>query len=448
MIVDRGHPDEPEQDDPETLTLNMYDDAMPIHDNCLYHVLPKVLGYVAHDARHWTSSNITDFSLDKLYNCIEQSTVGRFPKALGLNYYEAQEASCEQWWVSTRGQESLVADPVDIPQLSRYYAQVISDRWPTDSDQSVGRPSGPEMPEDMTKTSLETLDGAARNSFIATTDNLTSDTTVEAVRSSPSHSYWESQMKADMPWLWDLPFDDLESCVNLNWHQIYRNLDRMATFGSPDAILGLVNRRRIWKVCNQLAVMYAAEIQTVIPYLPDRGTEDNLLRHSKSPYIPRFVAVCEETRIEKAKAILGPNPLIIDSGPLLLKSYWNSDDHLKGISVEMRGFPKRTFGLEASSGDTTKRIVIDRGDSIRGITVYVGEAIKGLDVSTVSAYYPFPNVLDGAYRAHLDGSDNSTLPISVRIATTMLKNNFTYWLGRDRESGTAGFISKRTLSSK
>jgi hypothetical protein len=89
-------------------------------------------------------------------------------------------------------------------------------------------------------------------------------------------SFWKRKLLIDMPWLWDLPPPGRER----NWFMIYQELRRQcfATTATKELehktnasnvqgrrdtslILGLANRRRIWKTCELLAVLYLQEIE-------------------------------------------------------------------------------------------------------------------------------------------------------------------------------------------
>ena len=65
-----------------------------------------------------------------------------------------------------------------------------------------------------------------------------------------------------MPWLWDLSTSQANtsdgSVGDVDWQKVYVDLRRRSHNGCPDSILGLVNRRRIWNVCRQIAGKYVA----------------------------------------------------------------------------------------------------------------------------------------------------------------------------------------------
>ena len=54
-----------------------------------------------------------------------------------------------------------------------------------------------------------------------------------------------------MPWLWDLELEDASS--NTNWRRLYFDLKGMGSYDSQTRVLGLVNRKRIWRICLPIA---------------------------------------------------------------------------------------------------------------------------------------------------------------------------------------------------
>lgn len=359
-----------------------YEDAIPSHVQCIHCILPKVLACEADKTGNWVQSSITDVDLDKFYNCVEESLHGRFPKTLGLDYYEAKEPSREQWWCSDLGQEALVADPIDIPQLHEYYGQLPRHARSDISDRSIIQSSKGHMFDVFKTLPLETMTGIVEN-LPGTSLEALQAATPAASRALASELFWKRRIKSDMPWLWDFPLDQALPCTETDWQQIYWDMDRRSTFQSSDAILGLVNRRRIWKVCHQLAVMYTVQLHPVSAN--SGGVLGGIERHSASHYSPLVADVAIDTKPQRLRTSFLSDWLDLETKYAYLQSYWNADGRLTGLSFTVQGRPRRTFGLPSKS-DVIKSLVLDPGDWIEGLTLAVRTGIEGLRVSAESDF--------------------------------------------------------------
>ena len=68
--------------------------------------------------------------------------------------------------------------------------------------------------------------------------------------------FWRKSIATDLPWLWDLPDSSAECDCEIDWGKVYRQLWNTSCDGHKDKVLGLVNRRRIWRTCQQIAPGY------------------------------------------------------------------------------------------------------------------------------------------------------------------------------------------------
>ena len=74
-------------------------------------------------------------------------------------------------------------------------------------------------------------------------------------------AFWKRRIARDMPWLWELTLDDASS--NTNWRRLYFDLLNMCNYNAQTRDLGLVNRKRIWKICLPIARSYLQSLQEV-----------------------------------------------------------------------------------------------------------------------------------------------------------------------------------------
>lgn len=202
---------------------------------------------------------------------------------------------------------------------------------------------------------------------------------------SLSNETWRRRIKRDMPWLWDL-FEDhaprSDVCkTTIDWKKVYAFMECSSRFESCDHICGLVNRRRIWKTCSQIAVLYASKTASQLP--PKSRNEDvseNISSKTRCSLIARISKVREpnETRFTTFM-LLGLGDL--HHGSCVLRTYWNHDERLTGVSMTMKRRSPRLFGHETSIERNVKSIVIEEGDWVQKLTLtldYCG--IKALKV--------------------------------------------------------------------
>jgi hypothetical protein len=86
----------------------------------------------------------------------------------------------------------------------------------------------------------------------------------QATRSS---IFWKRMLLREQAWLWDTPFS-LECWEpsgkaagtqhSVDWEKLYIGMEKSTArcFGTKGAMMALANRRRIWKVCEQIARVY------------------------------------------------------------------------------------------------------------------------------------------------------------------------------------------------
>jgi hypothetical protein len=78
-----------------------------------------------------------------------------------------------------------------------------------------------------------------------------------------STSFWKRRLLREQAWLWDSPFSisfwtatDTQHAID--WEKLYMVLEKSTGrgFGTKGEMMGLANRRRIWKVCGEISRVY------------------------------------------------------------------------------------------------------------------------------------------------------------------------------------------------
>jgi len=82
-----------------------------------------------------------------------------------------------------------------------------------------------------------------------------------------SNSFWKRMLLREQAWLWDTPFSlecweppgEAAGTQHLvDWEKLYivMEMSTARCFGTKGTMMALANRRRIWKVCEQIARVY------------------------------------------------------------------------------------------------------------------------------------------------------------------------------------------------
>ena len=62
--------------------------------------------------------------------------------------------------------------------------------------------------------------------------------------------FWRRKASVDMPWLWELNSDIAPK--DADWQSVYFDLWNICNYRHQTRLLGLVNRKRIWKICSSI----------------------------------------------------------------------------------------------------------------------------------------------------------------------------------------------------
>ncbi|KAL4897138.1 hypothetical protein BDV59DRAFT_198561 [Aspergillus ambiguus] len=189
--------------------------------------------------------------------CME--LVNRVPNML-LLYYGEPTPPCEQFWECKKGEELLVTNPVDIPQLKGY----LDELRPT-TDQTGSSPAA-----DVQETSdiFSRLPRELRHHLFG----LLPIASVLALKAASwsMHSTdvpetsWKKRLQTELGWLWELHDVDLFKSQKLEARlsAVVAELEAKSRYNREkvDYIPGLANRRRIWMVCEDIKDLYRDKV--------------------------------------------------------------------------------------------------------------------------------------------------------------------------------------------
>lgn len=191
-----------------------------------------------------------------------------------------------------------------------------------------------------------------------------------------SNQFWRRRIQNDMPWLWEL-FGSVAmtkaSRHLIDWRKVYMCLDTCSRDSFHARISGLVNRRRIWNLCSQLAELYVSKIN---PQKPTKSGLENVGEEVHRRTI-RSTARLDPKTVE-AEPFYSYTFMLLHISDLqrslkILTTHWNPL-RLIGISMTIPGRSRRLFAREALDGTqmVEKSVILEEGD-------WIDQLVLGLD---------------------------------------------------------------------
>ncbi|KAL4920531.1 hypothetical protein BDW62DRAFT_198839 [Aspergillus aurantiobrunneus] len=333
--------------------------AIPFHMAC-YELLKDAVSC-------WFGSE-QEIDEDVLYQTLKgfaESDDEYFDVLPGIDWGPIAECQ-EEFWIPARGTEAFVMHPVEIPGLLDYYRNL-----PRRSRSKLAGASssvGPATHDPFSKLPTELLLGIMIDLPMASVNALRAASPTVA-RLDLDGFFWKQKLRRDMPWLYDIPSSNNRQPDDLDWAQIYKDLFLQSQNDNREKILGLVNRRRIWAICDQIIAAYASNMEA---------------KEGRGPLPPALV----EASTTKMAALMWPEPAGTEMGMLpLLKNFedlnhsrpvvsvfWTHERILSGFKVsyvdQFGAETKQTVGNQerfAASDD----VRIKQHDWIRGFVVTV-----------------------------------------------------------------------------
>ncbi|KAJ5680961.1 hypothetical protein N7536_012100 [Penicillium majusculum] len=250
-------PNLPWRDDDDDIPMTAYHDfseiglpcVFPFHAICYHDILRRCL-------RQESPERIKKAVLFDVFENLNGDPYVR----LQLNYGEPEPLS-EQVWHHPQGQESLVVNPVAIPQLESELDVI------TKSLSKKAAPSRHSRSEDI----FNTLPFELRHEIF----KLLPAGSILALKAASlaMHStalprdLWKRTLMSEIPWLWEVhDIDAFQSQeVEGNTSKLLLDIQKKSQYTSEndDYIFGLANRRRIWGVCEQIRSRYLEKLKGI-----------------------------------------------------------------------------------------------------------------------------------------------------------------------------------------
>ncbi|KAG5664364.1 hypothetical protein KAF25_008098 [Fusarium avenaceum] len=348
------------------------DRVFPIHDAC-FSILNRVLT---------GSTDSALLSKDILYEVMECLVSSN--SALDIDY--GGIVGPDQFWVSERGEEYVVANPMDRNamleeaiqrQLTRSGALVPHNHSPSDHRPVVTTKSlFLQLPPELLIRIGLYLPTNSIASFA-----LLSRSCAEIVR---TNSFWRKHLLWQMNWAWEadnavkMALEDgtlREACI---W------LDHISSPpNNASEFLGVINRRRIWNTCEQIAGRYFALLdQTQIP--PQNQS------HMKGLDAKEMTMAYAQPEHQFNKLIWVQCWDELSGGPTTAEAVWDSDGILVGLGMILHR--RRVFAGKTDDqvmGSDRERCRISARPSIEGLIAHIDQAgagVRGLTFMSCGYY--------------------------------------------------------------
>ncbi|BCS23742.1 uncharacterized protein APUU_40186S [Aspergillus puulaauensis] len=265
----------------------------------------------------------------------------------------------QQYWEPNRGEEYCVMNPMDIPQLQDYYDELpflqdVDMDTKTHRDVSAAQLSNDplaRLPPELLFAILITLPMASVNSLRAASPAV--------ARLELNNGFWKQKLRYDMPWLFDLPDDGDEE---LDWAKCYADLRARSQNGSPAQIRALVNRRRIWGVCEQFAPSYCR--RKAVKDEERSRSQGSLLSQATSTPIRRLTS--PQAKTDSLALALLRSLSDLDHELPTLSVFWTTKGALSGFGVQRANMDTIGSPEKFAIRDEVK---VEKNDWIRGFIV-------------------------------------------------------------------------------
>ena len=192
--------------------------------------------------------------------------------------------------------------------------------------------------------------------------------------STRDNNFWKHMLRIHMfPWFGELK-DFLNTTTfpsSFDFKGLFLWLDDATTpeYAMRGPLIGIVNRRRIWKICQQLVPQYLRKIVSKNYIEPDDKEAQPILDSAVSLHTP-MVYYPPPRAAETVSTQFIRSWKEITSRDCTLTTYWNANDLLIGISVDF-GPRLRVFG--STAGHALESLFIHADEWIKEIVVWTNK---------------------------------------------------------------------------
>ncbi|KAI1847957.1 hypothetical protein JX266_006070 [Neoarthrinium moseri] len=284
--------------------------AVPFHAVC-YELLKRVIEPDRYD-------------MDILYETF--NSLSASGSRLTLDYGAIEELQ-GQFWEVRRGTEEFVSHPLSIPRLREYYTHLPERNDPSlvprglSPRKTTGNAPLERMPTELMLIIMSHLDIYSFNHL--------REASRQAAQIRLDNAFWKHRLFQDMPWLFDFPVDsqDGSSLDTVNWFRVYSDLYQASDSSSSRKIHALANRRRIWGLCEHIAMVYRARKSNI-----ENGRRPEILDGALSTDLALLVSPEPEHTAESNIPLVNLPHDIMHSTPVILVR-WTENGELARLEV-------------------------------------------------------------------------------------------------------------------
>ena len=186
-----------------------------------------------------------------------------------------------------KGDEEFAANPISGAALSQYFSRLprLEQSNAHGARLSLDRQKPGLHADRLSNLPLELLNQILL--YLAPKDVQSLRALSRAIHSlTLSNEYWFQRIAIDLPFVFDRPRrNDLEATEVIDWRQVHRDVSNMSSRESTPRVAGLVSRRRIWMVCENIVDVYLDHVRksqkALMPVMNDSVGE------VVSPRVPR-----------------------------------------------------------------------------------------------------------------------------------------------------------------
>lgn len=203
-----------------------------------------------------------NFNLEALHSSLSSLWRGDAYHKLSLDYGAISDRQ-DQYVEYCKGDEEFVANPMSGAALSQYFSnlprlsQINTHRARLSfGTQEFGPHSDPlsNLPMELLNHILLHLPPKDVQSLRASSRAIHSLTL--------TNEYWFQRIAVDLPFLFDRPRrNDLEASEMIDWCQVHKDLGNLSSRESIPHVVGLISRRRIWMVCENIVDVYLDQVR-------------------------------------------------------------------------------------------------------------------------------------------------------------------------------------------
>lgn len=374
--------------EPETDTA-----TFPFHEEC-FKLLVKCLGY----------ENRKEVDKDVLYAVMLQN-VEKFAAHLTL-HYEKLEGD-DQYWECYAGHEWCVANPGAKDGIHEEIKSMLPAQLFSRSDTHLASVDlGHKVKNDpLTVLPYDVLHGIFSDLSIKDTKSLI-NASLYVFGCTREPTFWRRMIRIHIVsffWELDSMLQDTTFPNTFDWKGFFQWLNTTLgpTFGMEGPLMAIVNRRRIWKVCQQIAPLYHEKFNAEGYEEPTEAEAATIMEQAKT-YDTRITMFpqpqAHETQIITTQFIHSwsePEYRACD-----IDTYWsNQYGTLTGISVKF-GSAQRVFG--STEGTKGLSMHIKAGEWIKEIQI----SVRKLDLWDLDKYKDLIEGRDdprAIHDSHIDG---------------------------------------------